>query len=165
MKDKNTSRPVCIEGYEKNAQCRDHYSGSQGSPASPVVDMCNGGTNAYVECRGRGSSGSRDGCQASIDAYACSYKGNLATGIDGYGISDKSACKGVAERVSSCHRSGGTGGDCLSAGVIQMDCIKRTNNKNGCTLLADDVIRCILSANDAKQTGCDDKPVSVVQKA
>ncbi|MFF4414927.1 RHS repeat-associated core domain-containing protein [Streptosporangium sp. NPDC001559] len=162
LKDKNTSRSVCMEGYQKNAECRNHYSGTQASPTSPVVDMCNEGVGVYVQCRGKGSSGSALGCQASIDAYAlCNYKGNLATGIDGYGIEDKDACKGVAQRVSSCHVSGGSPGDCLSAGVIQMDCLKQTSNKSGCMTLANDVIRCILGADDPKQTGCDDKPVTV----
>ncbi|RSM95813.1 hypothetical protein DMB42_48870 [Nonomuraea sp. WAC 01424] len=159
--DKLTSRQVCVEAYQENAECRGSYSGQQYDASSAVVKMCNGGTAEYVGCRGDGTDGTRKGCRAAIDAYAvCNYKGNMATNFDGYGL-DAKTCHGVAQNVARCHVSGGTGSDCFAAGIVQLNCVKETKNPEGCMIVGNGAISCVLAAASGKKEGCDDRPMTV----
>ncbi|MGW4638302.1 DNRLRE domain-containing protein [Sphaerisporangium sp. NPDC004334] len=135
------ARSVCIESSSQYRDCMHRYTNAHGT--------CVGASVAYGRCRSDGrNSGDVKQCTVVREVYSvCAYQGSLSGlgGRNGFNF-DAAVCNEVANDTIRCFtKVKGSLGDCFSAGVVQMDCIKEANNLAECGKLADAIYWCMLN--------------------
>ncbi|MFF4779561.1 RHS repeat-associated core domain-containing protein [Microtetraspora fusca] len=148
---KGAPAAICVEGNAEYARCAEDYTRG-------TRDVCVGAVASYEDCRNTGVGAQK--CEVVRDVYAqCNYTGvSNVGGRRGYGMG-AGVCQEVASDTTRCFLDKsikGSKGDCFSAGIIQLECLKFADgNQKECGKLADAIYWCL---GHAESKYCGDEP-------